>query len=202
MAHTPEHIDRLNSVVRAKGFVGREFLTWVWYVAENQREGLAVTARDGKTELAFDLWIGDRLVLEASSGLSLEHAIKGGDPSQSREAHLALANGKTVRDLKIVVAIKGYGEFSTVLRGDDLNPRSLKLPKPDDGGEGVSAAGKDDLPLALRIKQTEAFLSVLDGLFSKFLMARSSEDWEKRDLKAIQTWIEERETNVEKSSMH
>lgn len=198
MSSSPEYVEQLQAVVRAKGFLGREFLTWLWYLAEAQKEPMTAPSRDGPVE--FDVWIGDRLVLEASTGLSLEHMIKGGDPSQSQEAYTALTNGKSVRELKLGLSIRGYGEYTAVLHCDDLNPRSLKLPQPDDDTAPEGQAR--DLPIVLRLKQTEAFLACLDGLFAHFLKSRTADGWEDGELKDIRGWIKRRQKAAEPDTLH
>ncbi len=189
MAPSAEHLEQLSNVVRAKAFLGREFLTWLWYCAETRDGSLKVSAKGRQDDLEIDFWIGDRMSLESSSGLTLDHTIKGGDPSQCREARLALASGKSVRELKLVMAVHGYGEFSTMLSSDELNPRSLKLPQLEDGSE---AAKGDTMPILVRLKQTEAFLGALDGLFAKFLAVRTGDDWEDGELKRMRDWIRTR----------
>lgn len=200
MSNSPEYVEQLNAVVRAKGFLGREFLTWLWYTAEAQKEALTTPSRDGSEELEFDVWIGDRLVLEASTGLALEHVIKGGDPSQSQEAYTALTNGKSVRELKLGLSIRGYGEYTASLHCDDLNPRSLKLPQPDDDTAEEGAAR--DLPVVLRLKQTEAFLAALDALFARFLASRTTDGWEDAELKDMRDWIRRRQKAAESDTLH
>ncbi len=199
MSHSPEYVETLNAMVRAKGFLGREFLTWLWYLAESQKEPHVAPAKDGP-DVEFDLWIGDRVVLEASTGLALEHVIKGGDPSQSQEAYTALTNGKSVRELKLGLTITGYGDYTATLHCDDLNPRSLKLPQPDDDTAPEGAAR--DLPIVLRLKQTDAFLAALDGLFAKFLHSRTADGWEDGELKDIRGWIKRRQKAAESDTLH
>ena len=45
---------------RSKSFLGREFLTWLWYLAETMQERLRLEV-SGRT-LEIDLWVDDRLV--------------------------------------------------------------------------------------------------------------------------------------------
>jgi hypothetical protein len=198
MNHSPEYVEQLNAMVRAKGFLGREFLTWLWYLAEEEREPLKAESRHGALE--FDVWLGDRLVLEAATGLALEHVIKGGDPSQSQEAYTALTNGKSVRELKLGITIQGYGDYTATLHCDDLNPRSLKLPQPDD--DTAEEGAPRELPIVLRLQQTDAFLAALDGLFARFLQSRTAEGWEDGELKDIREWVRRRQKAAAPSDLH
>ena len=193
---TPEHVDQFNSLSKAKGFLGREFLTWLWYTAETTRESLSLTIK-GKV-VHFDLWVDDRVVLESGGGIAQQSVMKGGDPSQSHEAGAALVTGKTVRELKIGLNVKDVGEFTSILHADELSPRSLKLPSPA-GGAATSA---DELPIATRIRHMDAFLDLLDGLFARFMDTRTSDEWEKTVLNDIRVWIKKRQKTGESATLH
>lgn len=194
---SPEHVDHLTTISKAKGFLGREFLTWLWYTAETSRESLTVKA-DGKVT-SFDLWVDDRVVLESGGGVSQQNVMKGGDPSQSREAAAALVTGKTVRELKVGLNVKDVGEFTAILHADELSPRSLKLPTIEGATGGPSG---DDMPITTRLRQMDIFLHLLDGLFQQFLDARTSEDWEKGGLNDIRQWIKQRQKAGDSATLH
>lgn len=194
---SPEHVDHLATISKAKGFLGREFLTWLWYTAESTRESLTLKALGRTFEL--DLWIDDRVVLESGGGVAQQNAMKGGDPSQSREAAAALATGKTVRELKVGLNVKGLGEFTSVLHADDLTPRGLRLPAPNQDGTPAAA---DELPIATRLRHMEVFLAILDGLFARFLEVRTAEDWEKTGLPEIRAWIKKRQKQADSATLH
>lgn len=194
---TPEHVDHLTTISKAKGFLGREFLTWLWYTAETSRESLELEA-DGKMQ-QFDLWVDDRVVLEASGSVTQQSVMKGGDPSQTREAAAALSTGKTVRELKIGVNIKGQGEFTAILNAEDLSPRSLKLPSPN--GDGSATTG-DELPITTRLRQMDLFLALLDALFLRFVETRTSAEWEKSGVDDIRKWIKKRQKDGDSGTLH
>ena len=195
MTTTPDHVDQLTTLTKAKGFLGREFLTWLWYTAETTKERLKLRDRKGG-ELEVDLWVDDRIVLDGTSGHAHQNVMKGGTPSHSREAAASLATGKTVREMKLGLSIKNAGEYSAVLHCDDLNPRSLRLP----GLDGDAA--KAEVPLAIRIKAMELFTAVLDGLFARFLAERCDEEWEKTGLQNMRSWIRSRQKAGEEGTLH
>jgi hypothetical protein len=191
LAKFQEHVDNLASISRAKAFLGKEFLTWLWYVSEKSKslDGVA-----GKYEV--DIWVDDRLVLESSSGKSHVNSLKGGEPSQSREAAIGLSLGKTVKELKLGVNVRGVGEYTAVLNSDGfstdgLAPKSVKLPTFDDTADG-DRDDEDSPTVTLRLKQTQIFVKVLDGLFAKFMDERSSDKWENDSLAKIKSWIKTR----------
>ena len=121
------YLDRLLTVCKSKTFLGREFLTWLWFQAEANETPFEITAPSGE-KTSFDLWIDDRVILESSGSKAHVHTLKGGDPSQSLEAAAALKSGKTVSEVKIGISVEGYGEFTCVLNYQDLSPRSIQLP--------------------------------------------------------------------------
>lgn len=193
-------LEQLTSIPKAKAFLGREFLTWLWFLADTTDKELEYQDKATGKKKRFDLWIDDRLVLESGRGLSHENVLKGGDPSNSQEAGTALATGKTVRELKLGVHIKGVGDFTAVLNEGDLNPRSLKLPTVETGEAEGSA--EPTLPIATRLKQTEAFLTILDRLFALFMEQRVGDEWESEHLPRIRAWVKKRQHAADTATLH
>jgi hypothetical protein len=186
-----DHVESLNNITAAKGFLGREFLTWLWFFAETEDDRVVIKDPWEERDLEVDLWVEDRLVLEtANSSTAQESVMKGGDPSQTEEAAAALRSGKTVKELKIGMNIKGLGEFTAILNHVDLQPRSLKLPEPNK--EDQSAA-PEDTRTVIRIQHTDTFLTVLDGLFAKFINERVDDSWKIKGLTKMRSWIEDRQ---------
>mgnify|MGYP006290588129 CR=1 FL=1 len=200
MATTAHSIDELMSMGRSKAFLGREFLTWLWYLAETMQERLRVEVAGRPLEI--DLWVDDRLVLEGSAAMSHQNVMKGGDPSHSQEASASLSTGKTVREMKLGIRIKDGGDFSAVLNCEDLNPRSLKLPTPEpqEGQDGEMKAVA--MPLVDRLNAATTFAGILDALFSRFRAARVEADWDKTVLKDMREWIKRRQKVKDSDILH
>lgn len=177
------NIDEINSAATHKGFLGREFLTWLWFFAESDG-GQFQLSGPGKKKSEAQLWIDDRIALSAKVGSSHEHVIKGGTPGSCEEAALALRHGKSVREMRIALEIADVGMFSMTLNGDDLSPRSVLLPEPQ---EGV-----DENPIEQRVRHTTILSNALDQLLVKFMGERASKVWETEKLEAIRTWIKTR----------
>lgn len=184
-----EHLEQLNTMTKAKAFLGREFLTWLWYVIESE-ESLSIETSSGTQEV--ELWIDDKLVLESSSARAHENVLKGGDPSKAEEAAAALRSGKTVKELKLGMQIKGTGEFICSLNAAELTPKSLMLPEmaTDDGEETVAT------PIAHRINLMNQFLDVFDGIFGLFLEDRVEDTWNDKHLEDIRTWVQNRHDQI------
>lgn len=177
------NIDEINTAAVQKGFLGREFLTWLWFFAESDGGQFQING-DGRKKLEAQVWIDDRIALTAKVGQSHEHVIKGGTPGQCREAALALSSGKNVREMRVALEIADVGMYSLTLNGDDLSPRGIRLPEPR---EDI-----DESPLEQRVQLTTLLSSALDQLLVKFMDERASKSWETEKLTAIRTWIKTR----------
>ena len=179
---TTTWIERLQELSQSKQFLNKEFLTWLWYFAEQNQGPIEFTPKDlldapqTKKKSSFYLWIDDKIILESihrGGQKTLQHSIKGGDPSKSPEAGLALLGGKIVKELKLGMRILPWGDFTATLNGTDLNPRSLTLPKPTDD---TSQESPD--PLVFRINAARLFVTALDHLVSLYLADRMQDRYE------------------------
>lgn len=193
------HAEKLGQISRTKSFLGREFLTWLWYFIDSNSENtLEIKNTLKNPPLHVTLWVDDKIVLDSNSGSGHQHVMRGGDPSQSPEASVALATGKTVRELKLGVNIHGVGDFSTNLNASDLNPRSIQLPGDDNLGEEEASF----LPAHQRIKQISLLMNVVDFLFKTFIDQRISEKWLDDSQTEIKEWIVNRSAQVKTSMNH
>ncbi len=187
--------ENLSSMARAKPFLGREFLTWLWHKIESGTENISVRTERGDS-WSLGMWIDDRIVLESALGTGHINTMKGGDPSRSPEAAVSLLSGKSVRELKIGLQIETLGEFSCVLSCEDLAPRGLHLPKPEMEDEGL------DQKLERRLTLTCTFLEVLNGLFAMFLDERMSDNWDRVHVTVIKDWIQSRADKNSRAKLH
>lgn len=195
-AFPQNRVEELTALAKAKTFMGREFLTWLWYFIDAEGGKFSLKHDDHTSPLAIDLWVDDRLVLESQNAKAHESVMKGGDPSQSVEASWALRQGKTVKEMKLGLNADGIGEFSAVLNAQDLNPRALKLPA---GDKPENITDPDEPPVLTRLRYTETFLMILDGLFTKFLEERVGDGWDKAGLTAIRAWVKDHGLAAEKT---
>ena len=191
-----KQLDLVTNLSLSKAFLGREFLTWLWYQTEAKgAEGLR--SADGRTAsplAGVDVWIDDRLLLVQPSIRGYANLMKGGDPSRSEEARVALAAGKIVQEARIGMRIAGVGDFSCVLKGEDLAPRSLRLPEIEEGVE-------QDVSLH-RLRLVEKFYRVLDDIFALFLDERLHDDWPEKGLPRIRKWIASQKSPGSSSALH
>lgn len=179
-----EHFRKIANLTQAKVFLGREFLTWIWYLAEEQSK-LEIELPHSDKKFSIELWIDDRILLESSGGTSHENLIKGGSPSHSQEATAALWEGKTVKDLKLGIRIDGIGDFIANLNCTHLVPKTLQLPVAENEESEIDT-------LTSRIRNTNLYLNILDGLFLMFVKERTDKRWEDTGAQKIQLWIKNR----------
>lgn len=182
---TNKQLETITRLTETKGFVGKEFLTWLWFFAETGNQALHI--EEDKRSLAFNFWIDDRLILQPADGSTHVHMMRGGNPSYSHEAATALFSGKIVKELKIGLQIDSVGEYTAVLSHQDLNPRSLQLPVVD-----FEIAEEGSSAVLMRVEQTQLFLKALDALFEEFMSRRLKKEWEQVDLKRMQEWASAR----------
>ena len=186
-----DQLDEINTQSAHKNFLGREFLTWLWYFAENNEGRFEIELDDGSSKAA-QCWLDDRIVLFSKTGKSHEHIIKGGVPSTSDEAAVSLRAGKAVKELKVSIEVDGSGLFQATLGGEELAPKSLKLPEPKDS--------TDQTVLEQRIEYMSVFSRALDSLFGKFMDERTDKLWDPTRINSIRNWIQTR--NHEPNTIH
>lgn len=191
-----ENAETLVNLTRAKGFLGFEFMSWLWYQCESDAESLTIQLPLADEEAKVALWVDDRIVLSSAVD-NHTYTLKGGDPSKSLEATAALKTGKSVKEMKIGLRSEEYGEFLCTLGAEDLQPRGLKVPELEIDEETITES-----IIEHKIMMSEYFADCLDGLFLKFLSERIEEDWESSGLKEMQGWMTSRTKSIGNKLLH
>ncbi|MFK7825388.1 MAG: hypothetical protein AB8G05_14635 [Oligoflexales bacterium] len=199
---TDKYLEKLGTLTKTKAFLGKEFLTWLWYQAELRKEAFFLERSKDKGDLSFHFWIDDRIFLQPFDKQGHENLLRGGDPSQSEEAATSLASGMVIKEFKLGMNIRGVGDFTAVLNADDLNPKSLQVPG-DQAGVWEDSDELDQSTIILtRIHQMECFTDALDFVFAEFLHDRTSGDWDTKTLRSIRNWISSRRTRSAQKVIH
>lgn len=161
-------------------FIGDEFLTWLWYIIENDTPLL------GRIDNALAaLEIGSRMVLEnryrKDSGETV--TIKGEEANMD-EGLLALKKGAMVAEVNLVYR-SGDHEWRFTLKGESLNVSNLKVP------ETGKIETREDIEGAVIEKgyQCEKVINLINGLFVHFIKLRVSNAWSAKTVPAIRKWI-------------
>ena len=162
-------------LLHKKEFLGREFLTWLWFKSEIQ--GGSFTLDNSQQAV---LWFDDRVVLQSDGK---EMVTCQGENSELTEARHALREGKKVTQAKIKLII-GDNDWSFCLDSTWLNFKSLKTPR-------VMLDTKED-PEGLFYEKAHLLatpISTVEQLFTQFLKIRISTEWDKKEVPAIRQWM-------------
>lgn len=164
-------------------FLGKEFLTWLWYAVENQAD----TLRRIDPQMA-SLEIGNRLVLQNKNQQNNETVTIRGDSAGMEEGVLALRKGALVAEMNLIYR-SGDENWHFSLKGETLDPSSVKLP------ETGRVETSDDIEGAA-IEKYHLYRRVVDlvrSLFAHFLEQRLDSQWYTGVLPAFQAWINTKE---------
>ncbi len=158
--------------------IGKEFLTWLWYLTEAR--GNVFSLPDGSS---FTLNLEQRITVQGGEGDSTETAVCSGLMTEMREARTGLKTGKKVQQAKVRIQ-KDSMEWTVGLDAANLNFTSMKTPK-------IDTQDSDDDPDALvleKIYLLEKGTQCLDAAFALFLEKRLGADWE-QERQAMRKWI-------------
>jgi len=161
-------------------FLGNEFLTWLWFMTENDQPAL----RNCDAELA-ELVIGNRMVLENRMANGVETVMIKGDTTGFEEALLALNKGAWVTEVNLVYK-SGSLEWHFSLKGESLGVSGLRLP------ETGTPESEDDMEgmVMEKIYLYEKPLRFIDGLYHFFIKERLSERWQENFLGRMRKWMQ------------
>ena len=166
--------------VQGSEFLGREFLVWLWFKGEVD-EG-----RFDLGELGYvELWFDRKIVLQSETDEGTEKIACSGDNPHLKEARFALTKNKQIIEAMLKLMI-GDHEWSFVLDSTWMNFKSFKTPK--------VMMDKDEDPEGLFYEKfflLEKAVNAMDAIFSLFVKLRTSPEWEKEELPALQKWINE-----------
>ncbi len=157
-----------------RAFLGREMLTWLWFVA-SQREG-ALTLANSK-EVGFALH--QMLELTCVFDLTGKDSIRTDAPSTAPEALAAMRVGKQPTKAGLLLAARGL-DASLNLDGATGNVSGLKLPQPEE------PLPPRDL-LEYRFDAIRETSVLLDEIYAAFLKVRLSDGF-RDELREMKNW--------------
>ncbi|MFZ9521019.1 MAG: hypothetical protein ACO3A4_11140 [Silvanigrellaceae bacterium] len=174
-------IESLRYLQTNQAFLGREFLTWLWYYTESGSHEVDL----GELGI-YKLYVDDRLVLISTSGSAHEQSLKGGTPAYAAEALVALQSGKLVQEAKFILQDKER-QWMWNMRADDLALRGVRLPTV----QAPDAASH----MQARIANTQLLSDVVETLFGMYLELRMSAGFA-NELRKIGDWMSTKHTHV------
>ncbi len=167
-------------ILREKAFLGREFLTWLWFKAEHT--GGAVELPGGKVvEVVFN----DRMTLDLTDVDTPQTVSIKGEFSELREGLAAIREGKKIEEARITLKI-AENEYSVLIKGSWFSFGSLRTPRTAPLEEGVDEDG--EAAFLEKISLIEEGIGLIDSLFNYFISARLADDWETEELSRIRKW--------------
>ena len=161
------------------GFLGNEFLTWLWYTIEKDPDRI-------KDEEGIPLFleIGNRVVLENIQKDAVESITIKGDDAGLEEGVLALRKGAVVTEINLILRA-GDQEWQFTIKGEGLSIANLKPPS------SGSPERKRDLEGIVIEKAylVDRIIQFIDGLYKQFIKLRVSMDWNETIIPVIRQWI-------------
>ncbi len=164
-------------------FLGNEFLTWLWYVIENE---VSINELTGITDKRISIKVGNSIVLENALGDDAKEKISiKGDDAGLEEGTMALKKGGVVTEMNLNLNID-EAEYRFTIKGESMNITGLKTPSSGkiEGPDEVEGAVLEKLFLC-----STAF-EIIDALYSAYIKRRISDTWTARDLAAMREWIQ------------
>ena len=167
-------------------FLGNEFLTWIWYLIETEKN---ISEIIGSKE-TISLEIGNSIVLENSLGdKSKERITIKGDQAGLEEGTTALKKGAVVTQINLICRLDqnqdGEEAYKFTIKGESFSLTGLKTPSTEKSGSEDEIEGLILEKAYLLMKLTQ----VIDTLFLKFIERRISEEWKNKELQEIRNWI-------------
>jgi len=161
-------------------FLGEEFLTWLWFIIENNQ----VLLKEFDPDFVA-LEIGNRIVFENRRKDSPERITIKGEGAGLEEGILALNNGALVTELNMVYRSAAL-VWQFTLKGESLNYSSLNIPKTDlpESDEDLEGYVLEKLYLY------DKALQFTKNLFAHFSKLRISNDWQSKETVSIRKWIQ------------
>ena len=168
------------SLIHDKQFLGREFLTWLWFQSDSKSGMIPIDESQ-----VVEIWVDNKIVLESEDEDNIEKVICHGDSSEMREARQALKQGKKVSQANFRLYMKD-DEWRFTLDDSRLNFRTCKTPK-------IMLDKKED-PEGLFYEKTfllQEAVRLVEQLLTQFIKIRISPEWTKKELPALQKWIQQ-----------
>ncbi len=166
--------DEIKFLQTNQSFLGREFLTWLWFKSETQNHKIKI-----KNLGDFQIFIDNKIILSSSSGSVKENSLKGNSPAYAREAGIALSSGKMLSEAKFILQNRELN-WSFSISADDLSLKSIRLP------ETTKEKSKDYF--TQRIQYAKMLNDILEDLYKEYINLRLSKNF-KEEAVLMQEWL-------------
>jgi recombination associated protein RdgC len=170
-------------ILREKAFLGREFVTWLWFKSEQTGGRIDVPGAE-----TLEVFFLDRMTLDLSDMDTPQTVTLKGEQSELREGMAALKEGKKIEEARISIRTS-ENEYSMVLKGTWFAYGAFRTPPVLPPGDADSDEGPEGAFLE-KAYLIEEGMAAVDSLFEYFLKVRISDEWDLKELPAIRNWIE------------
>jgi hypothetical protein len=172
-------------ILRHKAFLGREFLTWLWFKSDSSGGRIDIPGKRFVEVLFLD-----RMTLDLSEVDTPQTVTLRGEHSELREGLAALREGKKIEEARITLR-GGDNDYTMVLKATWFSFGSFRTPPvvPADPADGETA---QEGALLEKISLIEDGMSIVDDLFEYFLRLRVSDSWDTLELPTLRKWIASR----------
>lgn len=166
--------DELKFLQTNRNFLGREFLTWLWFKSETQNHKIKV-----KDLGEFQLFIDNKIILSSASGSVRENSLKGNSPAYAKEASAALSAGKMLSEAKFILQNQEL-HWSFAISAEDLSLRSVRLPNV------TKESSKEHF--GQRIVYGRMLSDIIDTLYKEYMDLRLTTAF-KQEVTLIEEWL-------------
>lgn len=163
-------------------FLGREFLTWLWFKSE-ERDGTIMVPDVGDIEFV----LAQKMILESGEGQYSEKVACSGIFSDLNEGKAALRKGKKIKEARIKLGIESE-ECEFTFKADSFQIQTMKLPVTLNMDEEEK---EKEGRILERIYLTETAIGMMEKLFSLFLAKRLSPAWNSEEVTKMKKWVQE-----------
>jgi hypothetical protein len=180
----PEEQQSEGQEAKALPHLASEFFAWIWYTSEQKRGTLEL----GEGAGAVDFWVGSRISFRAVDEDKARAVVTGESPSTTLEARAALAGGKVVNDLRLVLR-REEREYEVTLRGPYLDLHNVRLPAQVKTAAGAAEKENSDEILYERMYLYDELWFLLGALYARFAEERTGADWRTDTLPSLRAWV-------------
>jgi recombination associated protein RdgC len=170
-------------ILQQKGFLGREFLTWLWFTSE--RTGGFI---HNGNQPPFGVAFLDRIVL-SSADESKQVVTLTGETFEPKHALAAILEGKKIEEARISVNRHDNDNFAMLLKATWFQFSGLRTPPILPAKEASDDEDDETATFLEKFALVTKAMEIVDSLFQEFMNLRLSERWTAEELPAIQEWI-------------
>jgi recombination associated protein RdgC len=169
-------------ILREKAFLGREFLTWLWFRSDVSGGRIEIPGKK-----VVEVTFLDRMTLDLSETETPQSVTLKGEHSQLREGLAALKEGKKIEEARISVRTS-ENEYAMIVKGTWFSFGLFRTPPVLPSAETDAEDGLEAEVLE-KIALLEEGVEAWDLLFSYFLTLRISDSWEATELPGLRKWV-------------